>query len=64
MGRKPRIEINRATNKEYFLTVKGSNNRKIVTSGETYQRRAGVEHAVELLKKIMPTAKVEDKTKK
>ena len=64
MAGKPRIEINKATNKQFFLTLKSGNNKKVMTSGETYKTKQGVENAVEAAKKIIKGAVVVDKTKK
>ena len=62
MPGKPKIEINKAKNKEFFLTLKSANNKKVMTSGETYKTRQGVENAVKAAKKIVKNAKVIDNT--
>lgn len=64
MAGKPRIEKNVARNKEYYLTLKSSNNKKVLTSGETYKTRQGLESAVKATQKIVKGAIVIDKTKK
>ena len=64
MAGKNRIEINKASNKQLFLTVKSANNKKVMTSGETYKTRQGVENAVSALKKIVRNPVVIDKTRK
>ena len=63
MPRKPKNEINQARNKEYFLTLKSANNKKVMTSGETYKTQQGVKNAVKAVKKIVKNAKVIDTTK-
>ncbi len=62
MVNKPKIEINRAKNNEYFLTLKAANNKKVLTSGETYKTKQGVNNAVKAAKKIVRGAEVVDKT--
>lgn len=64
MAGKNKIEINKAKNDEYFLTVKSANNKKVMTSGETYKSVQGVKKAVEAVKKIVKNAEVVDKTAK
>ncbi len=64
MAGKNKIEINKAKNDEYFLTVKSANNKKVMTSGETYKSVQGVKRAVEAVKKIVKNAEVVDKTVK
>lgn len=53
MTGKPRIEIHQAKNKEYFLNIKAANNKKVLTSGETYKTLVGVENAAKSAKKII-----------
>jgi uncharacterized protein YegP (UPF0339 family) len=64
MAGKNKIEINKAKNKQFFLTIKSANNKKVMTSGETYKTRQGVMNAVKATKKIIKSAQVIDKTKK
>ena len=64
MIRKPKIEINKAKNKEFFLTLKASNNKKVMTSGETYKTLQGVKNAIKATKKIIKGAIIIDNTKK
>jgi len=63
MAGKNRIEIGRAKNKEFFLTLKSGNNKKVMTSGETYKSVQGVEKALRAVKKIIRNPVVIDKTK-
>ena len=63
MAGKNRIELNKSTNKQYFLSVKGINNRKIVHS-ETYKTHQGAENALDFLKKLIKNPVVVDNTKK
>ena len=63
MAGKNRIEVNQSKNKEFFLTVKSANNKKVLTSGETYKTRQGIETAIKAAKKIVKNAEVVDKTK-
>lgn len=63
MAGKNRIEINKSSNKQLFVSVKSSNNKKIVTS-ETYKTMAGAQNAVKALKKIVKNPVVIDNTKK
>lgn len=58
-----KIEINKAKNNQFFLTIKSANNKKIMTSGETYKTRQGVANAVKATQKIVKNAEVVDKTK-
>ncbi|MDO8590052.1 MAG: DUF1508 domain-containing protein [bacterium] len=63
MASKNRIEIGRAKNREFFLTFKSGNNKKVMTSGETYKSKQGVEKALKSIKKIIKNPVVVDKTK-
>lgn len=63
MAGKNRIEINEAKNGELFLTVKSANNKKVMTSGETYKTRQGIQNAVVAAKKIIRNPLVIDNTK-
>lgn len=63
MAGKNRIEINKATNKELFLSIRSANNKKIVHS-ETYKNRQSVNKAIKVLEKIIKNPEVVDKTKK
>ena len=62
MAGKNRIEINRAKNKQLFLTIKSANNKKILHS-ETYKSRQGVETALKAAKKIIKNPKIVDNTR-
>lgn len=63
MAGKNRIEIHRSKkNKEFFLTFKSANNRKVMTSGETYKTRQGVMNELRVVKKIIKNPLVVDKT--
>lgn len=64
MSSKPKIELNQATNKEFFVTIKSANNRKIMTSGETYKTRQGVDNEIKAVKKVLKSAEIVDNTKK
>jgi uncharacterized protein YegP (UPF0339 family) len=63
MLKKPKIEINKAKNDEFFLTLKAANGKKVLTSGETYKTKQGVNNAVKAAKKIVKGAEVVDNTK-
>jgi len=63
MAGKNKIEINKAKNKEYFLTIKSANNKKVMTSGETYKSIQGVKKELGAVKKIIKNPTVVDKTK-
>lgn len=58
-----RIVIKEAKNKEKYLVVKSSNNKTIVNS-ETYKTTQGVNHAANVLKRVIKNAVIVDKTKK
>lgn len=62
MTQKNRIEINQAKNKEFFLTLKSGNNKKVATSGETYKTKSGVDNAVKAIKKIIKNPVIVDNT--
>ena len=64
MAGKPRIEKNIAKNNQYFLTLKSSNNKTVLTSGETYKTKQGLENAVKAAKSIVKGAVVVDNTQK
>lgn len=63
MASKNRIEIGKAKNGEFFLTLKAGNNKKVMTSGETYKSVQGVEKALKAAKKIIKNPVVVNKTK-
>ncbi|MBA3789373.1 DUF1508 domain-containing protein [Patescibacteria group bacterium] len=58
-----KIIINRAKNKELYVTVKAKNNKTIATT-ETYKRMQGATNAAEALKKVVKNAVVVDKSKR
>jgi uncharacterized protein YegP (UPF0339 family) len=58
-----KIIINRAKNKELYVTVKAKNNKTIATT-ETYKRMQGSTNAAEALKKVVKNAVVVDKSKR
>ena len=58
-----KIIINKAVNKELYVTVKGKNNKTIAIT-ETYKRMQGATNAAEALKKLVKNAVVVDKTKR
>ena len=64
MPSKPRIEIHEAKNKEFFLTLKSANNKKVMTSGETYKTLQGVKNAAATAKALVKGSVVVNKTKK
>ncbi|MCE9643569.1 MAG: YegP family protein [Candidatus Andersenbacteria bacterium] len=64
MTRKPKIEKNQAKNGEFYLTIKSANNRKVMTSGETYKNRQSLDTALKAAKRIIKGAEVVDNTKK
>jgi len=49
--KKNKIIINKAVNKELYVTVKGKNNKTLATT-ETYKRMQGATNAAEALKKL------------
>jgi len=58
-----RIIIETAKNKQPYVVVKAPNNR-ILSTSETYKRKAGAENLVEALKKALKNPVVVDNTKK
>jgi len=58
-----KIIIESARNKKPYVVVKSTNN-KILSTSETYERRAGAENLVKALKKALKNPVVIDKTKK
>lgn len=58
-----KIVIQRAKNKELYVTVKGKNNKTIAVTG-TYKNNQGAKNAAKALKKNVKNAVVVDKTKK
>ncbi len=63
MAGKNKIEVNKAKNREFYLTIKSGNNKKVMTSGETYKTRQGVQNALKATKRIIKNAVVIDNTK-
>ena len=63
MAGKNRIEISKAKNGEFFLTLKAGNNKKVMTSGETYKSVQSVEKALKAVKKIIKNPIIVNKTK-
>lgn len=45
----PRIEIKRATNKEFYAVVIAKNGKQVWKTSETYKRKASVRNALELI---------------
>jgi uncharacterized protein YegP (UPF0339 family) len=61
MPAKPKFEIYKNNRKEYRWRLRAANN-KIIASGEGYDDKGGVEHAIKLIKNSW-NATTKDKTK-
>ena len=63
MGKRYRIVIEKAANKQLFVKLVAPNN-KILMHSETMKSRQAIKKNVEAMKQVAKTAVVEDKTKK
>lgn len=55
------FEIWKASNGQFFWTLKGGNNEKLCTS-ETFVSKHGAQNGVDAVKKIAPGARTIDRT--
>jgi len=59
--RKPKFEIRKASNGQYYFVLKAENG-KIIATSEMYETKQGCKNGIESVKKNAPIAEVEDKT--
>lgn len=59
--RKPRFEIKKSSNGEYYFVLKSKNGKTIATS-ETYVTKQGCKNGIESVRESTPIAEVVDLT--
>jgi len=56
-----RFKIYKSSNSQYYFTIAGGNN-EVITTSETYVRKASAEHAISVIKANASNATVVDLT--